>query len=97
MASEDGWPAEPYLPFFVDQTVPRRWVVPRASLWRQNEIIFGTTTLAAASFLVLLMGTSHADPQANAVPAPEKAGGAGPVETFLKFYGPTKMPKAFAV
>jgi hypothetical protein len=43
------------------------------------------------------MGTSHADPHANAVPAPEKAGGAGPAEAFLTFYGSTKMLKAFTV
>jgi hypothetical protein len=62
-------------------------------LWRPNEIIFGLTALAAPGFLVLLMGTSHADPHTNVVPAPE----AGPVEAFLKFYGPTKTPKAFTV
>jgi hypothetical protein len=43
------------------------------------------------------MGTSHAVPYADAIPALVKSGGAATVEAFLKFYGPTEMPKAFDV
>ena len=45
----------------------------------------------------MLAGISHADPYEDAVPMLEQAGGSGPVEAFLKFYGPAEMPKAFAV
>jgi len=58
---------------------------------------FGIATLAVAGALVLLTGISHADPYEDAVPMLEQAGGSGPVEAFLKFYGPAEMPKAFAV
>jgi len=58
---------------------------------------FGIATLALAGALVVLGGAANADPYEDAVAQLEQAGGKGPVEPFLKFYGPAEMPKAYAV
>jgi hypothetical protein len=72
-------------------------MVPGVSLWRQTKIKVLYCDPRSCGISVFQMVTSQAAPYADAIPALEKSGGAATVEAFLKFYGLTEMPRAFAV